>query len=889
MKKIFQKALTIGASTAMVGLTVASAAAAAYPQPFVAGGSADVAVVIGADAALSDAVAATNIGSDLATELAAQTATGSEATTSISGDAVSLDSGSSRIWLNTSLNTAKSILNKNDLPVVLGDTTFSGNVEAKLTSTIEPMAANDTGGVNSGAIIFAKQPKSNVDPILGITMSSTRHAGLYNATVTMKVTNFTHADSEGETITLFGRDFVISTATTNSRLVLYSSAEEISLQAGGDSPNPSATVVIDGSEYAVELVTGTSDTATVAVNGESREVNEGSSRKINGIEVAVKSVTESSALNTITATLLVGSEKITLTPGSKVTKGSDDDPVDGTTVTIVGGPEAATELTVAVSRPSASNDAVLEGTPFVDPVFGSFKVDFQGISSPLDDADRDMIEVGVAGDDTMTLTVDGVTLDWAHNQSSQFKLGDDSNYTIYVREMANVTEEEYLVVGNEDYGHLLVVDSLNNDTSSDATKDTVRFLDALTGDPYTASITSEEAATSSGTISIEGKPYTVTAWWDSNTNRVQLKYPSSDSATANAFVFFPTFQTGKGTNLALYEPQVIDLANVESTTDMVTLNLPDGDGYTAVTFDYLGAQGGAAEVWSVTPAGGSAAHINISTDAGKSNYTTFNIGQFTYNLTGVSNGLMVGAGTANTTGLFLQDPEGNARIDGPAIQVFYGKDDNNQYEGFVVDTKDDPAGSSSNGVEVDNVLYTTQEYLSGDVSLDSDSDITQNVDWWGTLVNIDANDDQTVMSAAIPTSQVYTNIFVGDVDAAISTGSSSGSATELGSVTVYDNEAASVSGKNLIVVGGSCINSVAAELLGEAACGEEFEALTGVAAGGYLIQSFDRSGKVALLVAGYNAADTTKAATYLTNNAVNTTAGTKLTGTSATEATVVTA
>ncbi len=55
------------------------------------------------------------------------------------------------------------------------------------------------------------------------------------------------------------------------------------------------------------------------------------------------------------------------------------------------------------------------------------------------------------------------------------------------------------------------------------------------------------------------------------------------------------------------------------------------------------------------------------------------------------------------------------------------------------------------------------------------------------------------------------------------------------------------------------------------------------------IQSFDRSGKTALLVAGYSAADTTKAATYLLNEDVDTTVGVKVKGTSATEATVVTA
>ena len=100
-----------------------------------------------------------------------------------------------------------------------------------------------------------------------------------------------------------------------------------------------------------------------------------------------------------------------------------------------------------------------------------------------------------------------------------------------------------------------------------------------------------------------------------------------------------------------------------------------------------------------------------------------------------------------------------------------------------------------------------------------------------------------------------------------------GTTTTTGAITVYDNEISSASNKNLIVIGGSCVNTVAAELLGSAACGEAFTTATGIKAGEAIIKSFARSGKVALLVAGYNAEDTTKAVTYLSNNAINTTVG----------------
>jgi S-layer family protein len=141
--------------------------------------------------------------------------------------------------------------------------------------------------------------------------------------------------------------------------------------------------------------------------------------------------------------------------------------------------------------------------------------------------------------------------------------------------------------------------------------------------------------------------------------------------------------------------------------------------------------------------------------------------------------------------------------------------------------------------------------------------------------------DSDELTLSFPDEQVFAEVSV-----TIGGATSSGDA---GVMTVKDADVATVAGKNLVVIGGSAINSVAAELLGGAYREALFTSATGVAAGEFLIQSFSRAGETALLVAGYNAADTEKAVTYLLNNDVDTTIGTKMKGTSATEATVVTA
>jgi hypothetical protein len=74
----------------------------------------------------------------------------------------------------------------------------------------------------------------------------------------------------------------------------------------------------------------------------------------------------------------------------------------------------------------------------------------------------------------------------------------------------------------------------------------------------------------------------------------------------------------------------------------------------------------------------------------------------------------------------------------------------------------------------------------------------------------------------------------------------------------------SVAGKNLVVVGGSCINTAAAKILNSDSplCGSAFTDATDVGATQYLIKTVQSpwsADKVAMLVAGYEAADTVNA------------------------------
>ncbi|MFH1802152.1 MAG: hypothetical protein ABH864_01735 [archaeon] len=149
-----------------------------------------------------------------------------------------------------------------------------------------------------------------------------------------------------------------------------------------------------------------------------------------------------------------------------------------------------------------------------------------------------------------------------------------------------------------------------------------------------------------------------------------------------------------------------------------------------------------------------------------------------------------------------------------------------------------------------------------------------------TMLRHDTGGDQDHVEVTYHGGESYGKVFLTAYAASVG-GNGGGSI----GAPILDTEIAQASGKNLVVVGGSCVNTVAADLLGRSArfCGEEWTAATGIGQDTFLIQTFARTGgDVATLVAGWNAIDTQNAAIALTTvDDVDTSAGMKYTGTTA--------
>ena len=866
----FKKIASVLTSAVMLTSTIGFAAAASYPQPFVTSGLADAAVVYGANAAISDVTSAI----DVQQKLGALATSGSAGTSAsvTGGEAVPLFTGGTKLFINNTINAVKTVITKSDMPNTLKEETFSGNVDSKITQTIQI-------GPNP-RITFEKQPTSSQDPEFGIKTSTTNTLPMFNLTATLsKAVNFSHADSEGSSIRLFGMDFTVGSATDTDTIVLLKSATKVNI----DSDNPTADVTVGGKTYTIELVSASDTAATVRVTdsagtSDSKEINEAASKKVGGITIAVVTADETNLK--LAATIIAGSDKVTLEDGNSVLIGEDDNVVDGTTVEFgTGNPNNLTSLTIQFDAPESDKDSVNAGTSFTDPVFGTVKLDFAGINLPEAATARELIKLENSGDDKMQITfmdhrAKEVKTTFALNKSATFGLMRDENYrNITVAEGQIINAGDYVVVGNEDDGYLLKLESTANSSTSGTSNDRARFVDVATSTILDTTWNSE----GSGTLTVGGLSYTVTMLGNADVasegRNVTLNYPDS---TTQDMIVYPTIQTQRGAKISFYEPLIINLSDWDGSAakagnvnqNVTAIRLPDGDGYEDISA--ITPNPTEMGLWNFT-ADGAVFQLNTSAayhgDGPQQNSSRVQIGKLYYNFstTNHKNEIRIvlqqpgGANIGGTDWNVTLTPSGN-----PAIVVWEEKDNNNVYNALVVTV--DNGVNADDGMGVNDVEDTwTNDSATWESQLQSNNKLYKQVDYWGSIVTTDQSDtDQYDATISYPDEQVYAQVYIAQAAAGITPGQSGSGGTSSQVLIVKDSEVSSVSGKNLFVVGGSCINTVAAKILGSDSplCAADFTTKTNTGVGQYIIKSVKspyNDQKIALLVAGYEAADTVNA------------------------------
>jgi len=799
IKRMAKKLFAVSTGVVMLGATAMGAMAADlgnYPDMFVEDGEFNGYFVVGENAATVDTLATIDISNAMK-----YMAAGDTSTTTVSGEAVSLESGGDEIYLNDELNENIATLTKDDLANVLADGTFTDD-----DGTDYDYEQVITVGAN-GIFAFSDSSNDVDDPTMMVELETNTGSPVYTWEITFDdAVNFTHSDSEGEELVLFGKTYTVGTASDSDTLVLLGGADTATVNVG-----ESIDLVVAEESYAVELLgldASSTTKASISVNGVSKTFTEGQTKTVGDVEVYVKTVFKTDD-NQGYVEVELGADELTFETGDSVKIGSDADDIDGTLITITGGVDAMTKMEVAIVAEDNDVDYILEGESFVDSVFGTVDLLFSDVVNGPSfegeaDTGRAMFNIDIEGDDELSITItdengDVKTIPFNYQGS----LTDDNGETIHVVEGTVMTDDDYFFLNSGNYHHFMQVTKVD----TDQTNGDVHFKDLFTGTEYKIDDDTDlDADEESETITIKGQTYTVYVE-DASENEIRI-YSDDYSLTSGTgdVAVFPYLELVGGMDHRIALTDDVTLANVTAGT---TIELPSGD-----LADLTGNSTSSGLVGTV--------YYHISSNA---------TGATTQNIT-------IGISTvAGSAGAMETEP------------------------GVLFVEEEDKSDSDTK-----NAIFLATTYSGGYAQVstpaftgNSDTETWDDTDFVGYLTNYgsyvlkDGSDDhQQIVSVSYPENPMYAEVYFKAGDA-VTTTSSDGTLTkvEIVDASKLDSEIADVSANNLIVVGGPCANSVAAELMGNPAdCAEGFTAGTA------RIKLFENGESVAMLVAGYSGAGT---------------------------------
>ena len=803
----FSKVASLLASAAMLTSTVALAAAASYPGPFLQNGSAaNTAIVytsLTGAAHTTDLAAVNDILTDINRKVTATATTGN---VNISGGDNFLLQKANKIHMGDNITTeiGSATLTDSDLPVLLKKGVYSNyeNTEYKYE---QKLTLGNTLTLN----FFAESDYKDRTPSVGINIPSSTPVLNYTLEFSTEpasdVVSDRLDDFEKTTLNILGHDYYILRAdngtTANMKFTLLDSANSASVKEG-----ETVDMKVGDKSYTVSAAVYSATSVKVTVNGETTvSLSSGGTQKLkDGTYVGIREILYNAKEAGISSVeLSLGTGKLEITSGSSVKLN------DNTVNEVVG---YITEGTTSGSKEKISK-IVLEwktdDREYVTPQSELIIPGFQNVKLTMTDfvmPSTETTKVTYGSTDYVviktTLKSGDVTIPilYANSSGDFIGLGQDANKKLVTNTTGSITS----IYFNETNGDEYLVASYNT------TNDAESYL-------LTFSLTRADGINKTTVRSWE-----TTGWVDRCTD----KKPTDVCTLGNLAL------TIQGVTWLGVEKGV-SVTGTAATTSFKDVFTKDG---LHIFLPYIGSNNTVdlkgiinLTAQSATQvAGHSWASFFLYFDEEDKTGTIDSGTGFNVTLDGKSDG-SVEASTYGTT---------KARINYP--------DDSNHYINYVfseLGTKIEQTGDSSSQREV------TIEYHGG---------------------------------------ESYGKVYV-----AASTAVTSSSGGTFNAISIDDNNAAQMSGKNLVVVGGSCVNKVAAQLLGLTftACGETWQAKTGVGSGEWLIQTFDYGGKVATLVAGYNAPDTVNAKSYFLadpEKKIYLTSGKKLKGTSATSATVVT-
>ena len=827
MKEYFKKAVTVLGSALMIGSSIAMAAAAAYPAPFVSGGVADAAIVYGSSAKSTDIVAAADIDNALTDELISQG--GSDTPTEVSG-AWLVETSSDKLEIGESIRNVLSYLTDEELPILVG-----GSIDnEKGTASYQQFMyfdASQKSGVN-----YTEDDDDNVGLFFKVRSNDqiARYVLDFTSELKSDVIAGSHAeDIEDEDINFLGKAYTIIKAI-NKTSTATDCDEELTLLGGSAKGTVGNDEEITVGGRTVSVIVSSATQAQFTVDGkQTSKLNEGDTYRLDdGSYLGVTDITYQDYAGGIQqATFYVGADKIELFNGSAMTVNAQtiSDADVEIECTMASGDISIGEIKVNMSAGDdfyvPANGKLSDAIEAAgeDPnvlITGTWDIEFKGLKNQPSEnifikttSSDERLEITFTNYDGTAITlpvffinktsagkVEGIYS--GEKPDRRLMLGINStNYNSTLN--AKMTKGDLFVLNTANprsptnNARTYVVEYKGHDKDTD-TDPKVRIK--VLGETSDREIALGGNAEANWTLRLGGTTFNFFARTSLATKDQPFILRGQDWVDSTAQGPKGASDTGENSTKEI----------LLRTRYNALINITDEQAGNYTTTDDDGAHGAHGR-WSPW-------EVNVSIDDGNRDGDNLALGRqqivwINYtNQTDVTDA-EVNTKTIKTTTLWITDPSDSN------IQTY-----TTTYGAYIkkTDTSSAPA----------QFEITVPEFTANPLVYVTTSDAVFNGGDVGAIMSVD------------------------------------------------DSEITSVQSKNLIVVGGSCVNAVAAKLLGSTTpmCGAAWTTATNVGAGQFLIQTLANpytSGKVATLVAGYEAADTTKAANTFINSAPEMTSGIK--------------
>ncbi len=397
MNKTIKKIVALGMGATMLAGTAAMALAtdlSNYPAPFVKDGVFVGKIVIGEKAAAIDTIGAMDIAASLQrSATVAVTTTGAASTASVADGYKFAES--SDLVLGANLYSVKAVVDDANLPALLESGTVMAEDGTEYDYDLTLDFASGSTVVPSANVNLNNLDDTNTEPVVFLDLGNGAAQAAYTATVdfvddwSLKSTS-TSTDainSDAASIVLFGKTYTFdqNVEYDATDLILYGADTTTTLKKG-----ESTKITYKGKDYTVEVIGGNSaaESVNLLVNGAAKSVTKGTSTTIGGLPIYIKDVfidDTNNAAKEVSAQLFVGSNKLEIefsaTAGEVKLDGQVLDEVTAaTSKTGANNWQNVNSIAFTVT-PSAASDEVeylLPGKSYVDPVFGSFKLNFVG-------------------------------------------------------------------------------------------------------------------------------------------------------------------------------------------------------------------------------------------------------------------------------------------------------------------------------------------------------------------------------------------------------------------------------------------------------------------------------------------------------------------------------